>query len=91
MTYDEWILQNPLKLWMDEDPKSRTQVKVASFLGITPYTVYTYTRGAQTPKKHWPKLIELLNNEELPREWDSWLQLREEGKVDFTTTDSSVA
>ena len=82
MTHQEWLERNPLRKWLKEN--RRTQMFMASYLGVAHYTVYLYLQGTYIPKNHWEKLIEITENKDFVLDWEDWLKMREEGEVDYT-------
>lgn len=76
MDWEEWVKRNPLKLWMTEFDV--TQAQVASWLGVSQWTVYTWLQGAR-PKvnqkatlKFWKNLKEITSDEEIQIKWFDW-------------------
>jgi hypothetical protein len=91
MTFEEWIEMNPLREWIAKSKKTRSQSKVASYLGASPYTVTGWVRGQFVPVRFWTKLIDYMGEPDLKERWEAWLRLREEGQVDFGESTTRVA
>lgn len=81
--HKDWLLSNPLKQWMEKDRK-RSGILVASFLGISAYTVYLWLKGAGFPgNRHMTMLAKLTENDKISDEWSEWMDIMKNGDVEL--------
>ena len=74
MTWEEWVEENPLKKWMQENEV--TQVALALQLKRSPYTIHMWSRGiipdTQNATWFWGEMIKLTGDNAIEERWRRW-------------------
>jgi transcriptional regulator with XRE-family HTH domain len=72
---DEWVEENPLRLWRKEG--KRSLMRTAMYLDVSSLTIQQWENGSAFPKpENMEKLIRTLSQDDLPDKWAAWYATR---------------
>lgn len=71
--YREWIAQNPLRLWREQE--NVAIYAAASMLGLGVSTIQSWESGVYKPRdEHLDMLARLIDDPDLPDRWHRWYE-----------------